>query len=695
MCRIQGRRCDAKWDAAHRERYNARRRIARNTEKAAFARVVGDAKQVAYYEGLVQSAVRVEKQLDASIQAHMAAGVGEVGAEGRAPGRCDECGQFAASDHSCPGSAFRGSRVRGDDGELAVVYHGSSVEFDGWDPEYTGGGNDSWGGGFYFTHDEALASGYGAHVKSVVLNVQNPIVVDGLADPSLDHVTFDATEAAAILRHHPDIYRQPTDEEEMNPLGDYAEEFWERDEWSRAEIDSMIDGVSKRYFAGAPWSQLEGVFPGGTSDRFRRGVREATGYDGVVVDFGDEGRHSIAWFPEQVHDVSSASSTSGGDGGDGGSAPSAPSAPSESGRGDATPSSAAPAPMSSASTSGGVAERCSQCGQWVGAGHDCPQGRAHEALREVSRAWRKGWKKAEEEAFDTYGGVDHYDINAKLRSGAPLTVHEAQVVRDLDSALARAPRVEGEQTLYRAFGLATSRGDAPVDQWVEENFPEGETATLGAYTSTSPDYSVAEYFSEAGSEHTEGGVLMEIRTRQGGYTGDSAESEVLLRRGSRFEVVSNDEAIEMNGKRFRKVVLQEKASRFGTVPVSEHPLASKPAEPWEFEYVRNPVSSTTHAVDHDFGQDLEPSGRYLTQSSGRTPDGWQSGVVRFEKPLHIEFGASGVYSDEDNWKRRLSGYYGGKTGKALSKAVRADGFDAIVTHDKWGTSEIVDLTALR
>lgn len=689
MCRTGGRRCDAKWDDAHRERYNARRRIVRNGQKAERARKGGDEKQTAYYEGLVQSATEVERELDSSIRAHEAESATTGDGERE---RCGECGQFVGSNHSCPGAAFRDSAIRDEDGNLAVLHHGSSTDFQNWDPEFTGTGNDSWGSGFYFTHSESLAHGYGEHVKSVVLNIQNPIRVNGLDDASLDHVFFDAEQSEAILRRHPDIYRQPNDEEEMNPLGDYSAEFWDKDEWSKEEIDSMISKVSKEHFDDVQWSHLENVFQGGQTDQFRRGVRDATGHDGVVVDFKEDGHHTIAWFPEQVHEVSSTSNggntPNGGEGGNAGDGADSSDSPT------ASAASAQASASHDNSDSGG--ERCPQCGRWAGTSHDCPQRRTHDNLREISAGWRDGWTKQEEDAFDTYGGIEHYDINAKLRSGAPLTVREAQVVRDLDSALERAPRTTEEQTLYRAFGLASNRGDAPVDEWVDEHFPQGEVTSFDAYTSATPDNSVAEYFSEANSEYTEGGVLMEIKTRQGGYTGDSAESEVLLRRGSRFEVVSNDEAVEMNGKRFRKVVLQEKASRFGAGPAPEHPLSSHASSPMEVSYIRNPTSlSKSAAADHDFGQDVEPSGRYLTESGGATPDGWESGTVRFEKPLHLEFGESGLYSEDDNWKRRLSGFYDGKTGEDLSKAVQADGYDGIVTHDKYGTSEIVDLTSIR
>lgn len=345
------------------------------------------------------------------------------------------------------------------------------------------------------------------------------------------------------------------------------------------------------------------------------------------------------------------------------------------------------------SDGGGGSERCPQCGRWVGADHDCPQKQELESLRQDSAVWRESLTKNEEQAFDTYGGIEHEEINTKLRQGQPLSVEEAAVVRDIDSALARAPRADHERTLYRSFSLAERRGDVPVDEWVETNLPQGEVVSFDAYTSTTPDHAISEEFSGAMSEYTDSGVVMEVRTTQSGYTGDSAESEVLLRRGSRFEVVSNGETMEMNGKKFRKVVVQEVAS--DSVAEAPHPLASKDSGAEEVEFVRNPVSSTAHVSGNEFGQDIEPAGRYITKSSGFVPEGWESGSVHFEKPLYIHFGESGMYSDDDNWKRRLSGYYGGKTGKALSKAVRGDGYDGIMTHDKYGISEIVDLTAVR
>lgn len=117
------------------------------------------------------------------------------------------------------------------------------------------------------------------------------------------------------------------------------------------------------------------------------------------------------------------------------------------------------------------------------------------------------------------------------------------------------------------------------------------------------------------------------------------------------------------------------------------------AEPFSFEYARNTEKSPNFGGL--YGQDIEPHGRYLTQ---REPsfnygddDRWETGRLTFHNPKHMDFG--GGYSEDSNWKRQLSQEYGGKRGRALSRAVVKDGHDGIVTHDEDGTREIVDLTS--
>jgi hypothetical protein len=96
-----------------------------------------------------------------------------------------------------------------------------------------------------------------------------------------------------------------------------------------------------------------------------------------------------------------------------------------------------------------------------------------------------------------------------------------------------------------------------------------------------------------------------------------------------------------------------------------------------------------------FGQDIEPHGRYLVEAgpNAKPDERWEKGSVTFQNPKHIPFG--GGYQEESNWKHQLSKEHGGKKGRELSQAVRDAGHDGIITHDDYGTSEIVDLTHLK
>jgi hypothetical protein len=195
----------------------------------------------------------------------------------------------------------KSTKVVKEDGTPLTVYHGSSASFENFENDKTGTGNDAYGSGFYFTTDENTAKSYGENVHSVKLNIQKPIIVNGQEEMSLNNVFFKNSETEEILKKHPDIYAQPSDEEHFNPLGDYSEKFWEKDTLSKAEIDSIIHEVSESSLSDANFTSLESFFGRDNSTDFRKAVYETTGIDGVEVKFEDSS-HWIAWFPEQIEE---------------------------------------------------------------------------------------------------------------------------------------------------------------------------------------------------------------------------------------------------------------------------------------------------------------------------------------------------------------------------------------------------------
>ncbi len=113
-------------------------------------------------------------------------------------------------------------------------------------------------------------------------------------------------------------------------------------------------------------------------------------------------------------------------------------------------------------------------------------------------------------------------------------------------------------------------------------------------------------------------------------------------------------------------------------------------KPVTFEFIRNTEKAPN--MGSTYGQDIEPAGKFMQQREQvfDLPPGMISGEVTFKSPLVIEHG------DTREWKKALTANYGGKTGKNLSKAILADGFDGIVTVNSKGgyASEIVDLSVV-
>ena len=91
-------------------------------------------------------------------------------------------------------------------------------------------------------------------------------------------------------------------------------------------------------------------------------------------------------------------------------------------------------------------------------------------------------------------------------------------------------------------------------------------------------------------------------------------------------------------------------------------------------------------VGERFQQHIEPAGTYVIHDRAITsplPPGWVRGEASVKYPLLIPLNSKGANTesiyDQFSWKRVLSDQYGGLTGQELSSAIRADGFDAIIT----------------
>ena len=110
-------------------------------------------------------------------------------------------------------------------------------------------------------------------------------------------------------------------------------------------------------------------------------------------------------------------------------------------------------------------------------------------------------------------------------------------------------------------------------------------------------------------------------------------------------------------------------------------------------YLRNTESAAKNSASFgDVGQGIEPAGEYMNVDQdaplSAPSNKWESGTITFSNPLVLEHKST----DSNGWKKDLSDMFGGKTGAALSKAVKSAGYDGIITYDKYGLSETVNLS---
>lgn len=121
----------------------------------------------------------------------------------------------------------------------------------------------------------------------------------------------------------------------------------------------------------------------------------------------------------------------------------------------------------------------------------------------------------------------------------------------------------------------------------------------------------------------------------------------------------------------------------------------KTGTPVKFSYIKNTEKAPKMA---GMQQGIEPSGRYINMDTSpevKPFPGWEKGEVSFKNPLVVPLNTNpGEVYTKTSWKNNLTKKYGGKKGKALSEAIKKDGYDGIVTIDLEDktVSEIVDLS---
>ena len=195
-------------------------------------------------------------------------------------------------------------------------YHGTNdldnIAKTGFDPSFTGKGNDQFGSGFYFSTRPTQASSFAtnlnrnkagevqpAGVVKSYLALKSPLVVDGTKVSNVNDLPIDlSSDDVRELLEYSTALKRGLDDEQMNPMGDQFAEFWDD-----GPTDEMMEKLVDNY-TNSNLSAIEGDLFDGDATAFREGLAKVTGYDGIVIDFGDGFKNAVAWKPEQVRSTS-------------------------------------------------------------------------------------------------------------------------------------------------------------------------------------------------------------------------------------------------------------------------------------------------------------------------------------------------------------------------------------------------------
>lgn len=181
-----------------------------------------------------------------------------------------------------------------------TCYHGSTNDFNQFDPNTLSFGDDQYGAGYYFTTNKATAECYGAHCYEADITLNNPIQIDGVKNATLNHIKLKSDVIARILRYLPNAYNQPTDDE-PSPIGDNLAVYWDVDYHPKETLDEMLDVMAYTIYANANLTQLYTLF--GTSPTGAQALCTAllaeSPWDGVIITFKDE-KHIVAWSIDQI-----------------------------------------------------------------------------------------------------------------------------------------------------------------------------------------------------------------------------------------------------------------------------------------------------------------------------------------------------------------------------------------------------------
>lgn len=191
---------------------------------------------------------------------------------------------------------FGKSKVVNDSGAPKVMYHGTTHDIKEFSHEFTGGGHDALGSGFYFTSDPKDASGYtendgsdrshgeNPNVLPVYLSIENPLNASEKGDVTASQIREFINKA---------------------PKKDEGLENWHEDPKQAMKDASIAYSIDDENVMRGLF-KVANDFYGDDVKSFNQAVKDILGYDGVVRGHPDGVQHYVAFFPEQIKSINNA-----------------------------------------------------------------------------------------------------------------------------------------------------------------------------------------------------------------------------------------------------------------------------------------------------------------------------------------------------------------------------------------------------
>lgn len=166
---------------------------------------------------------------------------------------------------------FENSRVRDDEGNLKVVYHGSPAIFTEFSADFMGTHGSAEGQGFYFTDYKPMAEGYlkdGGQLLQGYLNIQKPL--------SDSEVTLKRTEVRKLL-HALD----PTGDDLVLNYDSMGGMGYPSKAWYNRSVNDTLDAVMNNDSDSEILGELANAM--GNYGAVLEKARDVLGYDGYIV----------------------------------------------------------------------------------------------------------------------------------------------------------------------------------------------------------------------------------------------------------------------------------------------------------------------------------------------------------------------------------------------------------------------------